>query len=173
MSVTFRQAQPPAPAYQYGVLPIAPDAYWRSADPMSLEENKAIARRFYEGYNTGNLDAAFALIAPDVVWHGPSGMPLTREEWKTVDAALFRAFPSLSLTIDDQIAEADRVVTRSTLRGTQQGEFQGLSPTGKPVTMRAINIDCIATRKRVQVVKRWIGNRSRGSAPRSRGGRRC
>jgi len=55
---------------------------------MSLDMNKAIARRFYEGYNTGDLDSMFALIAPDVVWHGPSGEPLTREQWKQIDATL-------------------------------------------------------------------------------------
>ncbi len=124
---------------------------------MSLEANKAIARRFYEGYNTGDLDTMFALIAPDVVWHGPSGLPLTREEWKHIDATVFGAFPTLSLTIEDQIAEADRVVTRTTLRGSHQGEFQGLAPTGKLVTIRAINIDRIA---HGQVVEHWVATYS-------------
>jgi len=120
---------------------------------MSLDENKAIARRFYEGYNTGNLETMFALIALDVVWHGPSGLPLTREDWKQIDATLLSAFPTLSITIEDQIAEEDLVVTRTTLQGTHQGEFQGLSPTGKLATMRAINIDRIA---HGQVIEHWV-----------------
>jgi steroid delta-isomerase-like uncharacterized protein len=126
---------------------------------MSLEENKAIARRFYEGYNTGDLDTMFTLIAPDVVWHGPVGLPLSREQWKQIDATLLGAFPTLSLNIEDQIAEADRVVTRTTLQGTHQGEFQGLPPTGKLVTMRAINIDRISDG---QVVEHWVATYSPG-----------
>jgi steroid delta-isomerase-like uncharacterized protein len=124
---------------------------------MSLDVNKAIARRFYEGYNTGDLDTMFALIAPDVVWHGPSDQPLTREQWKQIDATLVSAFSTLSITIEDQIAEADRVVTRTTLQGSHQGEFQGLAPTGKRVTMRAINIDRIVDG---QVVEHWVASYS-------------
>jgi predicted ester cyclase len=126
---------------------------------VSLEENKALARRFYEGYNAGYLDTIFDLIAPDVVWHGPSDQPLTREQWQQIDATLLSAFPGLTLTIDDQIAEEDRVVTRTTLQGIHQGEFQGLAPTGKPVTMRVINIDRIAYG---QVIEHWVATYSPG-----------
>jgi len=126
---------------------------------MSLDMNKALARRFYEGYTTGDLDTMFALIAPDVIWHGPSSQPLTREQWKQIDAMLLRAFPALSMTIEDQIAEADRVVTLTTLQGSHQGEFQGLAPTGKVVTVRAINIDRIVDG---HVVEHWVASYSPG-----------
>jgi len=72
-------------------------------------------------------------------------------------AVLVSAFPTLSLTIEDQVAEADRVVTRTTLQGSHQGEFQGLAPTGKRVTMRAINIDRIVNG---QVVEHWVATYS-------------
>jgi hypothetical protein len=124
---------------------------------MPLEENKVIARRFYEGYNTGDLETMFAFIAPDVVWYGPSGLPLTREQWRQIDATLLGAFPTLSITIEDQIAEDDRVVTRTKLQGAHQGEFQGLAPTGKLVTMYAINIDRIA---HGQVIEHWVATYS-------------
>jgi predicted ester cyclase len=70
---------------------------------------------------------------------------------------LLSAFPALTLTIEDQIAEEDRVVTRTTLQGVHQGEFQGLPATGKSVTMRAINIDRIA---HGQVVEHWVATSS-------------
>jgi len=87
------------------------------------------------------------------VWHGPSGLPLSRAQWKDIDATLFGAFPTLSLTIEDQIGEADKVVTRTTLQGIHQGEFQGVAPTGKRVTMCATNIDRIA---HGHVVEHWV-----------------
>ena len=124
---------------------------------MSLEENKELARRFYDGYNTGNLETIFEFIAPDVIWHGPSDKPLTRVQWLQIDALPLRAFPGLTLTIEDLVAEADRVVTRTTLQDIHQGEFQGLVPTSKSVTMRAINIDRIA---HGQVVEHWVATYS-------------
>jgi steroid delta-isomerase-like uncharacterized protein len=104
---------------------------------MSTEENKAVARRLIEeALNTGNFAVLDDLLAPNYRMYF-LGMPepLDREGWQHV-ATLFRtAFPDLQLTIEDIIAEGNRVALRFTERGTHQGDFQGLAPTGKQVTL--------------------------------------
>ncbi len=117
---------------------------------MPTEEQKVIARRHYD--DAKNLGAAFAFIAPDVVFHGLAGVPPTYEGWKQGHALFVAAFPDMHLTIEDQIAEGDRVVTRWTMRGTHRGELMGLPPTGQQVTVGGISIDRIAGGK---VVEHW------------------
>ncbi len=62
------------------------------------------------------------------------------------------AFPDLSITVEDMIAEGDRVAARVTMRGTHLGEFMGVAPTGKPVEVRAIDMFRIANGK---IVEHW------------------
>jgi steroid delta-isomerase-like uncharacterized protein len=111
------------------------------AEAMS-EENKAIARRALEEvFSQGNLDAVDELVAPDFVEHEEfPGMPPGREGVKQV-ASMFRsAFPDLQVTTEDIFSEGDRVAIRSTWRGTQQGAFLGIAPTGRSVTFEATDI---------------------------------
>ena len=101
---------------------------------MSIEANKAIVRRFLaEVWNAGNLDLADQLVHPDyeVPGVGP-GPDAVRRNVRTFRAA----FPDLTWTVDDLIAEGDRVAARMTLRGTHLGTFRGIAPTGKQVTMQ-------------------------------------
>jgi len=116
---------------------------------MSTEQNKTIARHHYQ--NTSNLAAAFELIAPNVVFHFP-GMPPTYEGWKQAHVMFLAAFPDQHLTIEDEIAEGNTVVTRWTFRGTHQGALMGIPPTGKEVAFKGISIDRIAGGK---VVEHW------------------
>jgi steroid delta-isomerase-like uncharacterized protein len=104
---------------------------------MSAEENKAVARRelkeiFAAG---GNLDAAEEIYAPHYISHQPAGEEDLRgvEAIKEFAAGMRQAFPDLEITIDDQIAEGDKVVTHFRARGTHQGELWGIPPTGKEV----------------------------------------
>src|SRR5437763_2855473 len=113
---------------------------------MSTEENKAVVRRFYEEWNKGQ-EAAMAAIeeycAPDYVWHSPSpGVfpDLDLASMKQGSTTLFTAFPDLHYTLEDLIAEGDKVVHRFTSRGTHQGDFMGVPPTDKVVTMTGIYI---------------------------------
>src|SRR5262245_57505289 len=108
---------------------------------MSAEENKAVMRRIFELFNTGNLALVDEVIAADVIDHqAPPGIAPGRAGFKQLIAAFRAAFPDLQMTIDDILADGDKVVTRSTMRGTHQGEFMGIPPTGKPFTMGAIDI---------------------------------
>ena len=120
---------------------------------MSAEENKAIARRAYEIFSSGNLEALEEVIAPDMVDHNAApGQARGIEGTRQVLGMLRAAFPDLRLTPEDLIAEGDRVVARLMVTGTHQGEFQGLPPTGKQVTMSGIEIVRLAGGK---AVERW------------------
>lgn len=117
---------------------------------MSTADNKALARRHYEAHN--DLKAAFELIAPEVVFHALAGVPPTYDGWYNAHAMFVSAFPDMHLTVEDQIAEGDRVVTRWTMHGTHQGELMGIPPTGKAVTISGTSIDRLAGGK---VAEHW------------------
>ena len=120
---------------------------------MSLEENKAIVRRMIEAYNKHNLDWFDEFIAPDYFDHtnqvGPEGL-------KQLFNMAFKAFPDWHETIEDIIAEGDKVWVRLTYTGTHTGEFFGLAPTGKKVTMTSVAIYRIVNGKLVE--GRFIDN---------------
>ena len=104
---------------------------------MSVEENRAIIRRgVEEGWNKGNLDIFDEIVASEVVHHNWRTRGL--EAFKQAILADMIAYPDLQMTIEDMIAEGDKVVVRYTFRGTQQGETQGIPPTGKYVTVPGI-----------------------------------
>ena len=109
---------------------------------MSTEENKAIIRRGIEVTNRGNLEENLALVdelfVPDFVFHDPNipvpaGGIHSREDYKQFGTAFQTALPG-QFTIEDLVAEGEKVVFRYTYRGTHRGEWRGLPPTGKAVT---------------------------------------
>ncbi len=104
---------------------------------MSLEENKAIVRRFIEAYNKRNLDLIDDFVAPDYVDHTNK---VDREGLKQLFAIGLKAFPDWHETIEDIIAEGDKVWVRIAYTGTHRGEFMGLDPTGKKITAMAVDI---------------------------------
>ena len=113
---------------------------------MSAEENKAIVRRFVdEVQSAGNIDAIDELCSPEFVNHSaPPGMPANCEGVKLVTAMFRQAFPDSYFTVEDMVAEGDKVVSRKTFHGTHQGEFMGIPPTGKRVSIGLIDIVRIA-----------------------------
>lgn len=119
------------------------------------EENKALVRRELEEiFSKGNLDAADEVYAPAYVGHDPTEPEEIRGlEGARQYAAVFRsAFPDLHATVDDQVAEGDRVATRFTARGTHQGELEGIAPTGDRVEVPGIVISRIEGGK---IVEDW------------------
>jgi serine phosphatase RsbU (regulator of sigma subunit) len=99
------------------------------------EENKASFRRYIEEvWNQGNLEVVDEIF-DRYVSHQPDGSTLERgpEDVKRFVGEFRSAFPDLRISIDDQIAEGDKVVIRATLRGTHQGMFRGMAPTGKEI----------------------------------------
>jgi steroid delta-isomerase-like uncharacterized protein len=101
-------------------------------------DNKAVVRRLIEAFNQGKLDDAANLMASDYVYHGPTGDAHGPAGWKQVAAMYHNAFPDVVCTIDDQIAEGDKVATRFTARGTHRGDLAGVAPTGRFVTVPVI-----------------------------------
>ncbi len=104
---------------------------------MSLEENKAIVRRFIEAYNKRNLDLIDDFVAPDYVDHTNK---VDREGLKQLFNMGLTAFPDWHETIEDIIAEGDKVLVRLAYTGTHTGEFMRLAPTGKKITSKTVGI---------------------------------
>lgn len=123
---------------------------------MAAEELKAIARRYIEEvWNKGNLALIDELFTPDHINHSPNaGQMAGPEGLKQLIASFRHAAPDLHFTIDDMLAEGDRVVTRWTAQGTHQGELMGVPPTGKRITVTAIVIDRIVDGR---FVEHWAG----------------
>jgi steroid delta-isomerase-like uncharacterized protein len=115
---------------------------------MSTDEearNKATFRRFDDVVNSGNAETISKMIdefvEPDAMIRTPLPLDVTgAEALKQVWAALLKAFPDLHLTVEDMIAEGDKVVVRNTVTGTHRGEYMGLPPTGNSVTYNEIFI---------------------------------
>jgi serine phosphatase RsbU (regulator of sigma subunit) len=109
---------------------------------VSTEENKAIFRRYIEEVpNQGNLEAVDEIFDRYLA-HQPDGSTLERtpEDVKRFQTEFREAFHNMSLSIDDQIAEGDKVMTRVTLRGTHLGELRGMAPTGKEIEIKGVSI---------------------------------
>src|ERR671910_2782808 len=107
---------------------------------MSVEENKAIFRRYVEEIpNQGNMKVADEIF-DRYISHQPDGSTLERgpEEVKRFTGEFHSAFPDLHVSIEDQIAEGDKVVSHFTIRGTHQGEFRGMAPTGKEIALTGV-----------------------------------
>jgi len=120
---------------------------------MSVEQDKVLVRQFVEEiFNRGNMSVVNELFAPDFVEHEelPAGIPNDREGVIQLTTMLRSAFPDFKATIDDIIAEGDKVVIRQTWRGTQKGEFMGIPPTGKSVSIGVIDILRMADGKCVE-----------------------
>jgi serine phosphatase RsbU (regulator of sigma subunit) len=109
---------------------------------MVEEVNKAIFRRYVEEVtNRGNLELADEIFDRYLA-HQPGGLVLERgpEDVKRFNGEFRSAFHNFRLSIDEQIAEGDKVVSRITVRGTHQREFRGMAPTGKEIELKGITI---------------------------------
>ena len=104
---------------------------------MSLEKNKEIVRGFIDAYNARNLDFVDDFISLDYVDHEKN---IGREGLKQLIAMGINAFPDWYETVEDIIAEGDKVWVLLTYTGTHKGEFMGLNPTGKKITSKAVDI---------------------------------
>ena len=121
---------------------------------MAIEDNKSIPRRFIdEAFNQGRLGIIDELLVPDYVNHVAGTDVVGRDAMKQFVSSYRAAFPDYSCTIDDQVAEGDKVVTRWTARGTQQGELMGIPPTGKQVSLGGVAIDRLVDG---QVAETWL-----------------
>jgi steroid delta-isomerase-like uncharacterized protein len=119
---------------------------------MSTEQNKAIARRYYEG---GPQNPALEeLLAPDYVLHVSMSPEPVRgiKGFKQLHAVFLTAFPDFHNTVEDLVADGEKVVTRLTIHATHTGPFMNIPPAGKQVTFSAIAICRVASGK---IVEEW------------------
>ena len=119
---------------------------------MSTEENKAIVHQFFEeGPSKGNLSIADTLLSPDFSIHGPLPASPGIKGIHEVITTCREAFEHLSVTIEDMVAEGDKVVARFTARGVHKGSFMDLPATGKPITLTGIEIFRIEDGKIIEI----------------------
>ena len=124
---------------------------------MSTEENKALARRFrLEVFSQGNIAAIDEICDANWTYHDPSdpqgNWPRGPQGMRQLVNLYRSAFPDLHFTIEEEVAEGDKVVTRWTARGTHKGELMGIPPTGRQATVTGITINRIANGK---IVEDW------------------
>ena len=122
---------------------------------MSAEENKNLALRSWEIVNQRNPDLIEEFYSPDFVWHEPDQDIRGYEQAKQFVSSFFEAFPDISITIDDVIAEGDQAVSRYTIRGTHLGETEEFGPpTGRQFELQGITIHRFENGK---IVEEWEG----------------
>jgi steroid delta-isomerase-like uncharacterized protein len=127
------------------------ESAWERRKSFMSEENKALARRAWE--LADNPDILEEVYAPDVVWHEPDQEIRGLEQAKKFVSAYKTAFPDMKITVEDVIAEGDKVVSRVTLRGTHQGETEEFGPpTGRQIEGAGITISRIEGGK---IVEDW------------------
>lgn len=118
------------------------------------EENKRLVQKFYEEFvNTGDYDAAERFISNDCAFYfGAVEVGRGPDAFRQMLRTLRTAFPDFRTTIESVIAEGDMVAERVTSKGTHQGEFQGIAPTGRAVSMPGISMFRIAGGK---IIENW------------------
>ena len=109
------------------------------------EANKQLSRRFTELFSTGDEALADQILSPEVVFHGTAGDGELRgvDALKGFVAGYRRAFPDAHSTVEDQVAEGDKVVTRWRARGTHRGELGPIAATDRPFEMDGVTIERI------------------------------
>jgi steroid delta-isomerase-like uncharacterized protein len=133
--------------------------------------NKELSRRFTELFSADDEALADEVLAPDVVFHGTTGDGELRgiDEMKAFVAQYRRAFPDARSTVEDQLADGDKVVTRWRARGTHRGELGPMPATGREFEMDGVTIERIADGRIAEV---WVARdelgllRQLGVAPR-------
>jgi predicted ester cyclase len=111
-----------------------------------------VRRLLEEVVNTGKMELAGQFVAPNIHDHNTGPEPLGLEAYQRHIQAVRTTYPDFQVTIEDQIAEGEKVVTRVTGRGTHLGHWWGAAPTGTQVTITGINIDRVVDGK---IVEHW------------------
>jgi predicted ester cyclase len=119
---------------------------------MSTEDNKRLVRRYIEEIvNTGNVERLAEFIAPEYAEvYNNVRHAIGLEGAKEHILGGRETYPDLDLTVEQQIAEGDWVVTRATARGTHQGTWLGMKPTGKAVEITVVNVDKVVNGRIVE-----------------------
>ena len=124
------------------------------------EQNKTLARRWFEDlFSRGDLDAAEEILSAEFLDHLPREEERGIEELKDYVSIYRTAFPDIEDTVEEIVAEADKVVVRWRSRGTHQGEFMGVAPTGRRVAFTGMRLFRIAGDV---IAESWVNIDERG-----------
>jgi steroid delta-isomerase-like uncharacterized protein len=127
---------------------------------MSVETNRAAVERYFEAINRLDVAGLDDVCSPEFKLHFPGvPAPLPREGAKQFFGMFFAAFPDIHHSLEDILIDGHRVAIRMTIRGTQQGDFQGLPATGKPITIGSLNILYVIDGK---ITEQWVETDSLG-----------
>ena len=109
---------------------------------MSGSNNVEFMKKFVEFINSASEKLAYELVSPDAIFHVP-GRPepmIGPAGYLMIIAMMREGFPDVQWTVEELISEGDKVAARFTMRGTHRGQFMGVPPTEKPITVQALNI---------------------------------
>ena len=123
------------------------------------EQNKALATRYNEAWESGDLEAIKEIYSPDFVWHASDGSDLSSEEMIEINRKSIEqhkiAFPDMTIINEDVIVKGDKVITRYTFRGTHTGNVEGIPATGNKIELSGIEIIQVEDGK---IVESWEEN---------------
>lgn len=120
---------------------------------MSVEANKALIRRAAELFGADTLEQYLEIYHPDANLHFlPPGLPPGREGARLFYQMFLAAFPDARVTVDTLLGEGDLLAECFTVRGTHRGQFQGIPPTGRPITVTGVTIMRLEDG---HIVERW------------------
>lgn len=120
---------------------------------MATEQNRELVLRFYRNFDERKIDQALDMLVPDFIAHlAGVPQPLDKEGFKQFGLSFYLAFEQGRHSFDQVIVADDRVITCGTFRATHLGEFQGLPPTGRQISLSIMHIDRVANGK---IVEHW------------------
>ena len=117
------------------------------------EQNKALIQRYFSAYDTGDMNAVLRFVDANHVYHPPGGgEPLDFTARKGDEAVFFKAFSKIHTTVEDQIAEGDKVASRVTMEVDHTGEYQKMPPTGRRIRISFIDIGRVSSG---MIIEEW------------------
>lgn len=121
---------------------------------MTSESNKALTCHYFKAYETGDIETVMKFIDHSYRLHpGGGAEPMSYEEREQDEMAFFSAFSHIKAIVEDQIAEGDKVASRITMHCIHTGDYQGIRPSGKRITITYIDITKIKAGK---IIEEWV-----------------
>ncbi len=119
---------------------------------MASEANKLVMQRFVEFINTASETLAEELVSPDAIFYVPGSPEPMRGPagYLSIIGMMRSGFPDIQWSLEEMVAEGDRVAARFTMRGTHQGAFYGIPPSGKKIVVQAMNFYRLSGNKFVE-----------------------
>ena len=139
-------------AFAIGGCSVPNDAEMQQEQVTSVEQNEAVVRQVLALIDERKLDEAFELYALDYIYHGPAGELRGRDGIRGLWEVFLTGFPDLHSTIEDMISEGDKVVLRWRIEGTHTGDFMGVAPSNKKITLGITEIFRV---ENGQLVEAW------------------